>query len=157
MNLEPKKIKNCLESAQNVREVYFAYHHGTNDMHVSVNKLLEIVRSSYSKKVTLYFHEDSHEKHHIHSFLQINSDDSYDICLMSGMTNCWNRFALCKELFHDKHYLKRREKIIFLFKDKAEKPSIEGFFVSIQFKKLQRISPPCQPQARTFNGSHLKM
>lgn len=100
MNLEPKKIKNCLESAQNVREVYFSYHHGSSDLHVSVNKLLEIVRSTYKKKVTLYFHEDSHEGHHIHSFLQINSDDSYDICLMSGMTNCWNRFALCKELFH---------------------------------------------------------
>ena len=100
MNLEPKKIKNCLESAQNVREVYFSYHHGSSDLHVSVNKLLEIVKSTYQKKVTLYFHEDSHEKHHIHSFLQINSDDSYDICLMSGMTNCWNRFALCKELFH---------------------------------------------------------
>ena len=100
MQFTPIDIKNCLDTAQNLREVYFHSHHKVDHQHISVNALLNIVQTNYDKKIKLSFHNDSHENHYIHSFLYIESDGSCHICLMSGMTNCWNRFALCKELFH---------------------------------------------------------
>lgn len=100
MIIDPKKTKNCLDAAQTAREVYYSYSHDSNDVYVSVNKLLKIVEKTYGKNVTLSFHEDSHELHYMYSFLVVDSNDNYEVCLMSEMTNCFNRFALCKELFH---------------------------------------------------------
>lgn len=86
--------------AQNLREVYFHSQHRPDHMHISVNALLNIVRNTYNKNITLSFHNDSHKEHYLYSFLLVDNDNSYHICLMSEMTNCWNRFSLCKELFH---------------------------------------------------------
>jgi len=90
----------CLDTAQSLRAVYFQSHYRTSHRTISVNSLLQIVQNTYHKKVILSFHEDSHKSHHLYSFLHVDEDGNYNICLMSEMTNCWNRFALCKELFH---------------------------------------------------------
>lgn len=100
MDFTPKQIKMCLDMAQNLREAYFHSFHNPNHTHISVNALLKMVRDTYGKTVNLSFHDDNYEKHHIYSLLYVDEDGSYHICLMSGMSNCWNRFALCKELFH---------------------------------------------------------
>ena len=86
--------------AQSLRSAYFHSCHTTSHTHISVNELLKMVRNTYGKTVTLCFHDDSYLNHHVYSLLYVHEDGSYDICLMSEMTNCWNRFALCKELFH---------------------------------------------------------
>lgn len=100
MQLTPIHIKKCLDTAQSLREVYFHSHFKPDHTHISVNALLHIVQNTYNKNVTLSFHNDSHKEHYLYSFLHVNNDGSYHICLMSEMSNCWNRFALCKELFH---------------------------------------------------------
>lgn len=99
MKLENPKIKDALDRAQNLRETYFAYYHKDKPF-ISVNDLLEIVQKNLEKTVTLSFHEDSYVDHTMTSFVVMNDDGSYEICLLSGNTNCWNRFSLCKELFH---------------------------------------------------------
>lgn len=100
MEFTPKHIKMCLDMAQNMREVYFHSFYNPNHTHISVNALLAIVRGNMNKNVTLSFLRAHHSGHHVQSFLHVGDDGSYHICLLSGMTNCWNRFALCKELFH---------------------------------------------------------
>ncbi|MFZ1548546.1 MAG: hypothetical protein WAT12_15860 [Candidatus Nitrotoga sp.] len=100
MDFTPKQIKLCLDMAQNLREAYFHSSHNAGHTHISVNALLHMVQTTYGKKVTLYFHDDSYEDHHVYSLLYVDKGGSYHICLMSKMSNCWNRFALCKELFH---------------------------------------------------------
>lgn len=95
--------------ASTLRDAYFHSYHTTNNTHISVNSLLDMVRKIYDKKVILSRHHDSYEDHHIHSFLVLDPDDTYQICLLSKMTNCWDRFALCKELFHvvlDEEYVR---------------------------------------------------
>lgn len=100
MEFTPRQIKTCLEMAQNLREAYFHSFHSSSHTHISVNSLLDMVRNTHGKNVILSFHDDSYVDHHIYSLLYVDKDGSYHICLMSGMTNCWNRFSLCKELFH---------------------------------------------------------
>lgn len=101
MQFTPKQLSNSLVTAFTQRETYFAIMHRPDDLVVSVNKLLEIVRNTHRKQINLTFLEDSYKDHHIYSFMLSNNDSmSYDICLLGGMSNCWNRFALCKELFH---------------------------------------------------------
>lgn len=99
MNLDLKKLKHALDTSQNQREVYFNYYHKDKPF-ISVNDLLESVKKSLDKTIVLSFHEDDHSTHSMRSFVHVELDGSFEICLMSGMTNCWNRFALCKELFH---------------------------------------------------------
>lgn len=100
MQFTPVHVKNCLDTAQNLREVYFHSHYNPSHSFISVNALLKIVKNTYKKNVTVSFLNDSHEDHYLYSFLHANVDGSYHICLLSKMSNCWNRFALCKELFH---------------------------------------------------------
>lgn len=100
MDFTPKQLKICLDMAQNLREAYFQSLHNPSHLHISVNAFLHMVRNTYEKNVTLSFHHDSYEDHHVYSLLYVDKDGCYHICLMSGMSNCWNRFALCKELFH---------------------------------------------------------
>lgn len=101
MQLFPKDIKNCLDVAQNYRESYFAYEHSQMDLFMSVNGLFRIVRKEFKDiNLKLSFHPDPHEEHCLNSFLVVRDNGDYEICLLKEMTNCWNRFALCKELFH---------------------------------------------------------
>lgn len=100
MEFTPVHIKRCLGMAQALREIYQHSHYSPSHTHISVNALLKIVQTNYKKNVSLCFHEDSHKDHYLYSFLHIDNSENYQICLMSGMSNCWNRFALCKELFH---------------------------------------------------------
>ncbi|TFW71501.1 hypothetical protein C3Y98_05230 [Methylotenera oryzisoli] len=99
MDLDLRKIKITLENSQALRDTYFDYYHNGKP-YISVNDLLTIVETNLEKKVTLSFHEDHYKDHSMHSFVAVNSDGSFEICLLNGMTNCWNRFSLCKELFH---------------------------------------------------------
>lgn len=99
MQIENKDIKHALDTSQNFRETYFTYFHNDKP-YISVNDLLKIVSTTLGKKVIVSFHDDDFKDHSMYSFVHIEEDGSYEICLMSGMTNCWNRFALCKELFH---------------------------------------------------------
>lgn len=99
MKIETTKIRDALDCAQNLREIYFNFFHNEKPF-ISVNDLLSIVQTNLKKKVTLSFHSDSYVDHTMTSFVVMNDDGSYEICLLSGNTNCWNRFSLCKELFH---------------------------------------------------------
>lgn len=100
MQFTPIHIKKSLDTAQTLREIYFNYHHRPDHTHISVNALLKIAQTTYGKQIVLSFHKDHYKDHYIHSFIHVEADGSYHICLLSGMSNCWNRFALCKELFH---------------------------------------------------------
>jgi hypothetical protein len=99
MQFTPKEIKSCLDLVATIREVYFTYYHGEKAF-VSVNSLLEIAKNNYKKIIDCSFHDENYADHHVYSFIITNEDGDYSVCLLSGMTNCWQRFALCKELFH---------------------------------------------------------
>jgi hypothetical protein len=96
----PKEIQNCLNVAQTFRELYYSYHFMPDHGVISVNNLLNNVRDSTKKNIVLSYHQDSYELHTIYSFIDRLNETDIEICLMSNMTNCWQRFALCKELFH---------------------------------------------------------
>jgi hypothetical protein len=98
MKLTTEQIKNCLDKAQSHREVYFTTGHSLSDVYVGVNKLLEII--GRNKEIALWIHKDRAVDHDIYSFIEVDSRGAYQIVLLDGMTNCWNRFCLCKELFH---------------------------------------------------------
>lgn len=99
MNFDLKKIKGALDTSQSLRETYFSYYHNGKPF-ISVNDLLLLVRKAQEKKITLSFLDDDGKDHSMRSFVHVDADGSFEICLLSGMSNCWNRFALCKELFH---------------------------------------------------------
>lgn len=99
MQLDSRKIKTALDICQGLRDVYFTNFH-KDKPYVCVNDLLEIVRTTYNKNVILSFLEEDHHRHSMVSFVHVYEDGSYEICLLDGLTNCWQRFALCKELFH---------------------------------------------------------
>lgn len=99
MQIDSRKIKSALDICQNLRDAYFTNFHKDKPF-ISVNDLLTIVQTLYGKKVTLSYLNEDHNEHSMYSFVYVYHDGSYEICLLGGLTNCWQRFALCKELFH---------------------------------------------------------
>lgn len=100
MNINPKEIKICLDIATSKKAAYLTNHHKPYAAWISVNALLEMTRISHGQ-IELSFLVDDVD-HHIYSFIATTNDGRYEICIVpgKGMTNCWKRFALCKELFH---------------------------------------------------------
>lgn len=99
MQIDSRKIKAALDICQSLRDAYFTNFHKGKPF-VSVNDLLTIVKTVYGKNVTLSYLDENHINHAMYSFVYVYEDGSYEICLLGGLTNCWQRFALCKELFH---------------------------------------------------------
>jgi len=101
MNINPKEIKHCLDIAASKRDAYFAYAHNAYNPHINVNSLLKNIKESDKIEIELSFFNDEKD-HHFHSFILNIGEKKFKICIVIGSqsTNCWKRFALCKELFH---------------------------------------------------------
>lgn len=98
MLLLAPEIRRCLDCARELREEYRATCLRGDATRKSIDQLRGLVERYCGKKVsvqTLARHQAS-----IKAFYFAMADGTYQIFLMSGMSDEEKRFAYCKELFH---------------------------------------------------------
>lgn len=101
MQLKPKQIAECLNRASAKKQAYLYTKHKLDAAYLSVNSLLKNLKESDGVDIELSFYDDG-KPHHFHSFVKNCGNKEYKICIIKFVdtTNCWQRYALCKELFH---------------------------------------------------------
>lgn len=99
MIVQPKDIRFCLDKADEIASQYILYVLNSGGFHRSVDDMVwlcnEYLKVEVKKKQLNLPSADSSIRG-----LYVATDVGYEIYLLEGMNFCWNRFVLCKELFH---------------------------------------------------------
>lgn len=99
MLIQKKEIIFSLSQAKIVSDAYNLKFIDRNSTIRSVDNLTSLVKQELNKNIEVLLMDLSHNGQAVRSFY-VAYDDKYEVVLLEGQNPCWNRFTLCKELFH---------------------------------------------------------
>jgi Zn-dependent peptidase ImmA (M78 family) len=101
MYIKHELLIHCLDKAREIAEQYKLYVLVADDPLRSVDKLTEICRKYLNKEIEIFELDiDKNESPVFGASILKEGDARYDICHVKNLNYCWQRFVVCKELFH---------------------------------------------------------
>jgi hypothetical protein len=97
--LPKQQIIDALNEVFNIEELLVNHYRSFQTSNRSDADLLDICSRYLGKRINTLTHQTPWDGGSILAFI-VAYEDYYDICLLDGMNYCYNKFALCKELFH---------------------------------------------------------
>src|SRR5689334_19602597 len=94
------ELNYCLDKARDIAEQYKLYHIASDDPRRSVDKLMETCRARLSVAIALRKLSIHKDESAVWGAYLKEGDNRYTICYVDGLNYCWERFTVCKELFH---------------------------------------------------------
>lgn len=99
MRIRKADLQNCLAKAQDIINIYKTDYINGGAIPRSVDTLVDLIARHERKNVEIKLLELTADAQAVRG-MYIAYDDRYEVCLLSGQNHCWQRFVLCKELFH---------------------------------------------------------
>lgn len=99
MLIKTNDLEFSLRKAKTTSEAYNLRFLDRNNTIRSIDNLVNLVKSEENKPIDILLMDLTHSGQAVRS-LYVAYDNKYDIILLEGQNPCWNRFTLCKELFH---------------------------------------------------------
>lgn len=101
MYIKKDVLEHCQDKAKEILEQYKTYALAADDPLRSVDILIKICKQYLEKNIVIYELDVDKVDSPIYgaSILQ-KTEGRYDICHVKNLNYCWQRFVICKELFH---------------------------------------------------------
>lgn len=93
-------LEACLDRAKEIRELYEMYVLHGNVYPKSIDKLIWLISQYLEKEVVIRYVDVPAEGSSVKAAFWAMDDGTYQIALLTGMSDDEVRFVLCKELFH---------------------------------------------------------
>lgn len=99
LTLPKQQVVDALNEVYNIQELLQQNYGSYHSKNRSDADLLDICKKYLQKNINTFVHDTPWDDGSILGFF-VAYPDRYEICLLNGMNYCYNKFALCKELFH---------------------------------------------------------
>lgn len=99
MRIRKVDLRACLDKASDIVNIYEGMFIGGKSTPRSVDQLVQLVEVHEQKKVEIRLLDLDANKEAVRG-MYVAYDDRYEVVVLSGQNYCWQRFVLCKELFH---------------------------------------------------------
>lgn len=99
MRISLNDLRTCLAQAANIIEIYRLHYPHPDALPRSVDTLRDLLQTHEGKEVNVLKSHLDAQKESVKGHY-VAYDDHYDVVILSGLNYCWERFVLCKELFH---------------------------------------------------------
>lgn len=99
MRIRKVDLRTCLAKAADIVNIYEGMFLGGKATPRSVDNLVTLLEQHEQKRVEVKLLDLGADAQAVRG-MYAAYDDHYDVVVLSGQNYCWQRFVLCKELFH---------------------------------------------------------
>ena len=100
MKIKPQELSYCFDKTAEITEQYVSAHIGSDDPQKSVNNFISTCEKYLCVKIRKRRSIISSEKKAIWGVCIDRTNGDFDVYFANNLNECWERFVVCKEVFH---------------------------------------------------------